>query len=64
MFPLIFVPLTGNVMEQNLVGFPSSMFPHVGPYTPYFGFGYDGIGSAPTMWPLMSNPLPNFTTPS
>jgi hypothetical protein len=40
MFPLIFVPLIGNVMEQNFVGFPSSMFPHVGPYTPYFGSGY------------------------
>jgi hypothetical protein len=49
-------------MEQNLVGFPNSMYPHVGPYTPYFGFGYKGIGGVPTMWPPMSDPLTNLTT--
>jgi hypothetical protein len=45
-------------MEQNLIGFPNSMYPHVGPYTPYFCYGYEGM-SAPTMWPPMSNPLAN-----
>jgi hypothetical protein len=44
-------------MEQNGVGFPNSMYPHVGPYTPYFGFSYGGIVSVPTMWSPMSNPL-------
>jgi hypothetical protein len=47
--PHVSVPLTINVMEQNLVSFPNSMYPHVGPYTPYFGFGYEGIRRAPTM---------------
>jgi len=37
--PPIFIPFTRNVMEQNLVGFFNSMYIHVGPYTPYFGFG-------------------------
>jgi hypothetical protein len=46
-------------MEQNLVGFLNSMYLHVGPYTPYFGYGYEGIWSVPIMWPLMSNPLTN-----
>jgi hypothetical protein len=46
-------------MEQNLVGFPNSMYPYVGPYTPYFGFGYVGIKGVPIMWPPMSNPLVN-----
>jgi hypothetical protein len=49
----IFVPLTRNVVEQNL------MYPHVGPYIPYFGSSYQGIGSVPIMWPPMSNPLTN-----
>jgi hypothetical protein len=35
------------------------VYPHVGPYTPYFGFGYKGIGSVPTIWPPMSDPLIN-----
>jgi hypothetical protein len=35
------------------------MYPHVGPFTPYFGSIYEGIKSAPTMWPRMSNPLTN-----
>jgi hypothetical protein len=43
--PLVFVPLIKNVMEQHLVSFPNSMYFHVGPYTPYFGYGYEGIGS-------------------
>jgi hypothetical protein len=60
--PHVPIPFTKNVMEQNLVGFPNSMYPHVGPYTPYFGYGYKGIRSAPTMWPPMSNPLANPTT--
>ncbi len=38
------------------------MYPHVGPYTPYFGFGYEGIWNVLTMWPPMSNPLTNPTT--
>jgi hypothetical protein len=40
--PLVFVSFIKNVMEQNLVGFPNSMYLHVGPYTPYFGYGYRG----------------------
>ncbi len=39
------------------------MHPCVGPYIPYFCFGYGGIKSAPIMWPPMSNPLTNPTTP-
>jgi hypothetical protein len=62
-FVNIFVPLIKNVMEQNLVGFPNSMYLHVGPYTPYFGYGYGGIKNAPSMWPPMSNPLTNPITP-
>ncbi len=57
--PLVSIMLTKKVMEPNLVGFPNSMYPHVGPYTPYFGFGYGGIKGVPTMWPPMSNPLAN-----
>jgi hypothetical protein len=45
--PPISVPFTKNVIEQNLVGFPNSMYPHVGPYTPYFGSGYGGVGDVP-----------------
>jgi hypothetical protein len=61
--PHVFVPLMRNVMEKNPIGFSNSMYLHVGPYTPYFGFEYGSIGSAPTMWPPMSNPLPNFISP-
>jgi len=43
-------------MEQNPIGFPNSMCPHVGPCTPYFGFGYGGIRSAHKMWLPISNP--------
>jgi hypothetical protein len=46
-------------MSMFLVGFPNSMYPHVGPHTPYFGYGYGGIGNVPIMWPLMSDPLFN-----
>jgi hypothetical protein len=53
------VPFTGNVMEQNPISFPNSMYLHVGPCTPYFGFGYGGIRSAPIMWHPISNPLVN-----
>ncbi len=60
---VIFVPFTKNIMEKNLVIFPNSMYPHVEPYTPYFGFGNTDIGSVPTMWPSMSNPLANLVTP-
>jgi len=35
--PHVSIPLIGNVIEQNLVGFPNSMYHHVQPYTPYFG---------------------------
>jgi hypothetical protein len=45
--PPISVPFIENVIKQNLVGFPNSMYPHVGPYTPYFGFGYGGVGDVP-----------------
>ncbi len=61
--PPIYISLIENVMEQNLVGFQNSMYLHVGTYIPYFGFSYGGIGSAPTMWPLMSNPLANLMAP-
>ncbi len=61
--PHIFVPLIKNVMEQNLVSFPNSMYLHVGPYTPYFGYGYGGINNAPTMWLPRFNPLVNPITP-
>lgn len=39
------------------------MYPHVGPYTPYFGFGYGGIKNILTMWSPMSNPLTNLIAP-
>jgi hypothetical protein len=58
------IPLIEYVMEQNLVGFPNLMYPHVGSYTPYFGYSYGGIGSVPTMWPPMFDPLINPTTSS
>jgi hypothetical protein len=48
-------------MEQVLVGFPNLMYLHVGPYTPYVGSSYGGIGSVPTIWPPMSDPLTNPT---
>jgi hypothetical protein len=56
------VLITGNVIEQNPIGFPNSMFPHVGPNRPYFGYGYIGMGSVPTMWLPMSSPFINITT--
>ncbi len=59
--PHVFIPLTRNVIKQKLVGFPGSMYSCVGPYTPYIGFGYEGIGSALTMWSPMSDPLTNPT---
>jgi hypothetical protein len=34
------LPLTRNVMDQNPIGFPNSMYLHVGPYTTYFGYNY------------------------
>jgi hypothetical protein len=46
-------------MEQNPIGFPNSMYLHVGPYIPYFGSSYKGIGGVPIMWPPMSDPLIN-----
>jgi hypothetical protein len=61
--PLVFVPFSENVMEQNSASFLNSMFFHVGPYTSYFGFGYGGIGSVLIMWPPMSDPFVNDTTP-
>jgi hypothetical protein len=39
------------------------MYPHVGPCTPYFDFGYGGIKSVPTMWPPISDPLINLIAP-
>jgi hypothetical protein len=60
--PLVFVTFIGNVINKNMVGFPNSMYPHVGPYTPYFGFGYEGVRGVPTMWPPMYDPLANLTT--
>lgn len=39
------------------------MYPHVGPCTPYFGFGYGGIGSVHIMWPPISDPLINLIAP-
>jgi hypothetical protein len=61
--PPVFVSLIENVIEQNLVGFPNSIHPYVGPYTSYFGFSYGGMGSALIIWPLMSDPLTNLTAP-
>jgi hypothetical protein len=61
--PPIFVPLTKNVMEQNPLGFPNSMYPHVGTYTPYFDYGYRGIGNVLIVWSLDADPLTNPTTP-
>jgi hypothetical protein len=60
--PLVFVTLTGNVIKQNLVGFLNLMYPHVGPYTPYFGSSCKGVECDPIMWPPMSNPLANLMT--
>jgi hypothetical protein len=39
--PHVSIPLIKNVMEQNSVGFPNSMYFHVRPYMPNFGFGYE-----------------------
>jgi hypothetical protein len=49
-------------MEKNLVGFPNSMFLHVGPYISYFCSSYGGIGSVLVMWPPMFDPLTNIST--
>ncbi len=38
------------------------MFPFVGPYPPFFGFGYNGMRNVPTMWPLMFGPSANIIT--
>jgi len=35
------------------------MYPHDGPYTPYFGYGYGGIRSVPIIWLPMFYPLTN-----
>jgi len=62
--PLVFVPIIGNVIEQNLIGFPNSMFFHVEPYRPYrpyFGYGYSGLGIVPAMLPPMFSPFTNIT---
>jgi len=59
---VLFLFFINNIMEQNPVGFPNSVFLHVGPYTSYFCSSYDGIGSVFVMWPPMSNPLINITT--
>jgi hypothetical protein len=61
--PHVSIPFPEKIMDQNPVGFPNSMYPHVGTYTPYFGSGYGGIGRAPIVWPPMFNPLVNPTTP-
>jgi hypothetical protein len=37
------------------------MFPLVGPYTPYFCFGHDGMRNVPTMWPQVFSPFTNIT---
>jgi hypothetical protein len=57
----IFIPITRSIIEQIPIGFPNSMFPFVGPYTPYFGFGHDGMGNVPTMWPQVFSPFANIT---
>jgi hypothetical protein len=49
--PFIYVPFIKNVLEQNVVSFPNSMFFYVGPYTPYFEYGYNKMGSILAMWP-------------
>jgi hypothetical protein len=38
--PHVSIPLIENVMEQNPIGFPHSIYLHVRPFTPKFGFGY------------------------
>jgi hypothetical protein len=63
LYPPIFIPLTKNVMEQNLVGLSNSIFFHVGPYTPYFGVSYDGIGNVHVLWPLMFDRVINIMAP-
>jgi hypothetical protein len=62
-FPLVSIPLIENVMEKNLVGFPNSMFFHVGPCTPYSGPCYGGKGGAPVMWLPIFDPLVNIMAP-
>jgi len=60
--PHVSIPFIGNVIEKNLVGFPNSMYHHVRPYTPNFGYAYKGIGNVLTMWLPMFDPLVNPTT--
>jgi hypothetical protein len=48
---------------ENPIGFPNLMYIHVGPCTPYFGYGYWGIRSVPIMWLPMFNPLTNPVAP-
>jgi hypothetical protein len=38
------------------------MFSPIGPYTPYFGSSYSGIGSVLAMWPPIYSPFVNITT--
>jgi hypothetical protein len=59
--PPISIPFIGNVIEQNLVGFPNSMYRHVG-CRPYFGSSYRGIGNVFIVWPSMFDPLVKSTT--
>jgi hypothetical protein len=40
------------------------MYLHVGPFTPYFVYGYEGIRNVLTMWLAISNPLSNPITPA
>jgi hypothetical protein len=48
-------------MEQNLVGFPNSIYFHVKPYTSYFGSSYMGLRGVPIMWTLMFDLIANPT---
>jgi hypothetical protein len=50
-------------MQQNLIGFPNSIFPHVRPYTPYSCSNYNGIGSVLAMWSPMFNLVANIIAP-
>ncbi len=54
--PHVYVLFIGNILEQNLVGFPNSMYLHVGPYTPYFVSSYRGVGVFPQCGLLCSAP--------
>jgi hypothetical protein len=52
-----FIPPISVPFIENVVGFPNSMYVHVGPYTPYFCSSYGGIVTILTMWPPMFDPL-------